>query len=165
MKLITALRGERERERESNPKPPAPSFTKSSCHLCDGTIIAPVGVLLWSQLALARCKDKLTFTSNWVEGVLFFFSFSKGSGAAHGSGVKCLRQAQPESRGVLQVSQGFGPPTYTRLKSGPCHGAFGYRRPQGRRVGKTLIKQSNRDNSSPWQTVTHRTALCNTTAP
>lgn len=46
MKLITALRGERERERESNPKPPAPSFTKSSCHLCDGTIIAPVGVLL-----------------------------------------------------------------------------------------------------------------------
>lgn len=44
MKLITALRGERERERESNPKPPAPSFTKSSCHLCDGTIIGPVGV-------------------------------------------------------------------------------------------------------------------------
>ena len=76
---------EREREREkkkSNPKPPAPSFTKSSCHLCNGTIMGPVGVYcdlswLWQ---MQRQIDLHVELSGGCFVFLFLFSFFyKGS--------------------------------------------------------------------------------------
>lgn len=72
MKLITALRGEG--EKKSNPKPPAPSFTKSSFHLCNGTIIGPVGVycdLSWLWQMQRQIDLHVELSGGWF--VFLFF--------------------------------------------------------------------------------------------
>lgn len=125
-------------------KTPAPSFTKKLVSFTQWYMLSVPWESIVISAGFGRCKDKLTFTSDWVEGV---FLPRDQSGYA----ARPLLSSVREPRGIWGQSPPSFQPTYMSL-SEIEHGGFGYQWLQGHHV-RSL------NYSSRWQIVSHCTVL------